>query len=146
MLKAYQYNYWQAPWRVTSCKRWCQRSWLAHRTMHRGLESANMPDYICCMNDDFMRSLQDRYEVIYDWPSPTAMISKQLQQQQQWLPMGMACKVVHKKLGKLEWEHAWMNGEYDRLLKCSQVRYSDAMAMAMMKMSTERKPPWMPPS
>jgi len=26
------------------------------------------------MNDDFMRSLRDIYEVIFDWPSPTAMI------------------------------------------------------------------------
>jgi hypothetical protein len=25
-------------------------------------------------NDNFMRSLRDRYEVVYDWPSPTAMI------------------------------------------------------------------------
>jgi len=28
------------------------------------------------MNDHFMRSLRDRYEVIYDWPTPTAMIPR----------------------------------------------------------------------
>jgi hypothetical protein len=26
------------------------------------------------MNDEFVKSLQDRYEVINDWPSPMAMI------------------------------------------------------------------------
>jgi hypothetical protein len=39
-------------------------------------------------------------------------------------------------------------GEYDHLLGCLQVRYTDAMAMAMAMMiiCSERKPPSMPPS
>ena len=37
-------------------------------------------------------------------------------------------------------------GEYNRLLECLLVRYTDAMAMAMAMMSSERKPPWIPPS
>jgi len=37
-------------------------------------------------------------------------------------------------------------GQYDRLLECLQVTYPDAMAMAMVMMSTEHKPPSMPPS
>ena len=31
---------------------------------------------ICGMNVHFMRSLRDRYEVLYDWPSPMAMIPR----------------------------------------------------------------------
>jgi len=31
---------------------------------------------ICVRNDHVLRSLRDRYEVIYDLPSPTAMISR----------------------------------------------------------------------
>jgi len=42
--------------------------------------------------------------------------------------------------------HLNIYGEYDRLQGCLQVRYTDAMAMAMAMMSTERKPPSMPPS
>jgi len=44
--------------------------------MHEGRERANAPENICGMNDHFMRSLRDRYEVIYDGPSPTAMIPR----------------------------------------------------------------------
>jgi hypothetical protein len=47
---------------------------LAYRAMHEGQESANALQNIGGMNDHFMRTLRDRYEVIYDSPSPTAMI------------------------------------------------------------------------
>ena len=36
----------------------------ADQAMHEGLESASALAYICGMNDHFMRSLQDRYDVI----------------------------------------------------------------------------------
>jgi len=62
--------------RATGCKRWCHISRTAYKAMHEGLESANAFENICGMNDHFMRSLQDRYDVIYDWPSPTAMIPR----------------------------------------------------------------------
>jgi hypothetical protein len=39
---------------------------LADRALHEGLESASTLAYIYDMNDHFMRSLGDRYEVIYD--------------------------------------------------------------------------------
>jgi len=43
--------------------------------------------------------------------------------------------------------HLNIYSEYDRLQECLQVRYTDAMAMAMaMMMSSERKPPSMLPS
>jgi len=44
--------------------------------MHECRESVNAPKYICGINLHFMRSLHDRYEVIYDLPSPTAMIPR----------------------------------------------------------------------
>ena len=33
---------------------------------HKARESANVPEYICGVNDHFFRSLRDRYEIIYD--------------------------------------------------------------------------------
>jgi len=87
--------------RATGCKRWSEKSRVAHRAMHEGRESANALEYICGMNDHFTRRLQDRYEVMYDWPSPTAIIPKQLRKQQQWSQMGRACG-VHEELGELE--------------------------------------------
>jgi len=67
--------------RATGCKRWCQISRLAYKAMHEDLEStriwrAQARLNIYGTNDHFMRSLRDRYEVIYDWPSPTAMIPR----------------------------------------------------------------------
>ena len=49
--------------------------------MHEDLESTRLGRAQTClnihgMNDHFMRSLGDRYEVIYDGPSPTAMIPR----------------------------------------------------------------------
>jgi hypothetical protein len=49
--------------RATGCTRGCQISRLAYRAMHESRESAYAPEYICGMNDHFMRWLQDRYEV-----------------------------------------------------------------------------------
>jgi hypothetical protein len=42
--------------------------------MHKDQERTNGPEYVCGMNNQFVRHLQDRYEVIYDWPSPMGMI------------------------------------------------------------------------
>jgi len=42
----------------------------------RGLGRAQSPLNICCMDVHFMRSLHDRYEVIYNYPSPMAMIPR----------------------------------------------------------------------
>jgi len=52
--------------RATGCKRGYQISRLAFKAVHEGWESRNALEYICGMNDHFMISLQDRYEVIYD--------------------------------------------------------------------------------
>jgi len=60
--------------RATDCMRWCLILRLGHRAVHEGLESINTTEYICGMNDHFMRNLRDRYEVIYDSPSPMAII------------------------------------------------------------------------
>jgi len=63
--------------RATGWKGWSQihQDWPT-KLCTRARESANVPEYICGMNDHLLRSLGDRYEVIYDWPSPTAMIPR----------------------------------------------------------------------
>ena len=57
--------------RATGCKRWSQISRLAYKALHEDLEStriwrAEAHLNIYGMNDHLMRSLRDRYEVIYD--------------------------------------------------------------------------------
>jgi len=61
--------------RATGCKGWSQihQDWPT-KLCTRGRECSNTPEYICGMNDHLLRSWRDRYKVIYDWPSPTAMI------------------------------------------------------------------------
>jgi len=49
---------------------------LADQAMHEGLESASTLLYIFGTNDHVMGSLRHRYEVIYDWPLPTAVIPR----------------------------------------------------------------------
>jgi hypothetical protein len=59
--------------------------------------------------------------------------------------MGWACEVDYEELGKVRCLRTWKYSEYDRLLECLQVRYTNAMAMAMTMamISSERKPPSM---
>jgi len=42
----------------------------------RAQGSANALGYIYAMNDHFMRSLQGKYDVIYDWPSLMVLIPR----------------------------------------------------------------------
>ena len=42
--------------------------------------------------------------------------------------------------------HLNINCEYDQLLQCLQVEYTDAMVMAMVMMSCDQKPPLIPQS
>jgi len=67
--------------RATGRKRWCHWSRLAYKAIHEDLEStrfwrAQAHLNIYGINDHSMRSFRDRYEVIYGWPSPTAMIPR----------------------------------------------------------------------
>jgi hypothetical protein len=55
-------------------------------------------------------------------------------------------EVIYEKLGELESSRTSTSREYDLLLECLQIRYTDGMAMAMVMMSSERKPPSMAPS
>ena len=52
--------------RATGCKRGYQILRLAYKAVHKGRESGNILEYVCSMNDHFMKCLRDRYEVIYD--------------------------------------------------------------------------------
>jgi len=52
--------------------------------------------------------------------------------------------MIHEKFGELKWEHTWNSSEYDRLLGCFQTRYPNAIAMA--RLSSERKPHSIPPT
>jgi hypothetical protein len=99
------------------------------------------------MNDHFMRSLQDRYEVIYDLPPPTAMIHR--------AEASKAATMITVRLGLQRFMRYWENSSA-RALECmvSITSYWKAYtldiprqwvkAMAMMN-SSERKPPSTPP-
>jgi len=101
-----------------------------------------------------MRSLQDRYDVIYDWPSPTAKIPRaeariQTKKSSPLHPCRLstsmntqsgskAAKTITNEPGLWSCSrgngrarvlaHLNMYGEYERLLGCLQVRYTDAIA------------------
>jgi hypothetical protein len=42
--------------------------------------------------------------------------------------MGWACGAVHEELREIKCLRTWKYGEYDRLLECLQIRYTDAIA------------------
>jgi hypothetical protein len=75
---------------------------MAYRAMHKGRESANTPEYICGMNDHFVRSVQHRYEVIYYGPSLTATIPRaEPAKATTMITDGLGIQVVREELGKL---------------------------------------------
>jgi hypothetical protein len=75
---------------------------MAYRAMHKGRESANTPEYICEMNNHFVRSLQHRYEDIYYGASLTAMIPRaEPAKVTTMITDGLGIQVVREEWGKL---------------------------------------------
>jgi len=136
--------------RATGCKGWfhIHRDWPT-KLYTRARESATVPEYIYGMNDHFMRSFRDRYRVVYDPPSPTAMIPRaeatidagKSSPLHPWslsanmtskaaimITDGLGLQSCSRGIGRAGvLAHVNIYGEYDRLLGCLQVRYTDAI-------------------
>jgi len=144
MLKEYDDNYWRPP---------CERHRLLERISHIGAcvqiyarasgERKPAWMYLVWMTISWEADEIDTRSYMIDHHWRIWYLVQKLPKLQQWSLMGWACG-VHKELGELECSRTWKYSEYDRLLGCLQVRYTDAMAMAMMR--SERKSPSMPPS
>jgi len=114
----------------------------------RGRRRAQTYLHLYGKNDSFMRSLWDRYEVVYGWPSPTAMIQREdatihAEKSTPLHPCRLSANDYRSSFQcsnndywrsgpaelfprnwELECKRTWKYGEYDRLLGCLQVRYT----------------------
>ena len=97
------------------------------------------------MNDHFMRSLQNRYEGIYDWQSLLDIIPKaETANAVTMIQNGFSLESCLQWIwGPWVWTHLNIYGKYDWLLECLQVSYTAVTAITMMrsKQKTSSIPP-----